>query len=291
MINKKQAAMSSIIAAIFLTSFKFIVGILTFSLGILSEALHSLLDLLAAMITYFSVSISDKPADREHHYGHGKVENLSAFLESILLIITSVWIIYEAIRRLTSDSIHIEVSVWSYLVVIVSILIDASRSRMLFKAAKHNNSQALEADAIHFSTDILSSAVVLLGLILANFGYFKADVISAMIVALIILFIAFRLIKKSVNILLDRVPDGITEIVEKELQSNPSIKCFHDLKIRTAGADTFVRVNIHLNSRINLTTTHKICDEIEQSISKLIPRCDVVVHAEPDTTKGPGNTH
>ena len=162
---------------------------------------------------------------------------------------------------------------------------------MLFKVAKHNNSQALEADAIHFSTDILSSVVVLLGLILANFGYFKADAISAMIVALIILFIAFRLIKKSVNILLDRVPDGITEIVEKELQSNPSIKCFHDLKIRTAGADTFVRVNIHLNSRINLTTTHKICDEIEQSISKLIPRCDVVVHAEPDITQGPGSSH
>ena len=162
---------------------------------------------------------------------------------------------------------------------------DSASIREALDIAKLMTGQALEADAIHFSTDILSSVVVLLGLIMANFGYFKADAISAIIVALIILYISYQLIKKSVNILLDRVPDGITEIVEKGLQSNPAIKCFHDLKIRTAGADTFVRVNVHLNSHINLTETHKICDEIEQSICKLIPRCDVVVHAEPDTAE------
>ncbi len=282
MINKKKAAMSSILAAVFLTFFKFIVGLLTFSLGILSEALHSLLDLLAALITYFSVSISDKPADREHQYGHGKVENLSAFLESILLVITSGWIIYEAIFRLISNEIEIKISIWSYIVVITSIIIDISRSRMLFKAAKHNNSQALEADAVHFSTDILSSGVVLLGLVFANFGYYKADAIAALCVALIILYISYKLGKKAIDILLDKVPEGITEAVEKKLKSNSAIKSYHDLKIRVAGADTFIKVNVHFKSELDLQTTHKICDGIEKDISMVIPRCEIIVHAEPD---------
>ena len=281
--NKKRAAMSSIIAAVFLTLFKFLIGILTFSLGILSEAIHSLLDLLAAVITYVSVSLSDKPADKEHHYGHGKIENLSAFLESILLIVTCIWIVYEAIHRLMSGNLHVEVTVWSYVVVITSIVIDASRSRMLFKAAKHNNSQALEADAVHFSTDILSSAIVLLGLIFANLGFFKADAIAAIGVAIIILYISYKLGKKAVDVLLDKVPDGVTELVEKELTANPIIKSYHDLKIRRAGADTFVKVNIHFNPEIKLADAHQSCDQIEQDISKLIPRCDVFIHAEPDS--------
>lgn len=211
MVNKKEAALSSIIAAVFLTTMKFVVGILTFSLGIISEAIHSLLDLLAAMITYFSVSMSDKPADRQHQYGHGKIENLSAFLESVLLVITCAWIVYEAVNRLLTNESNVTVTVWSYAVVIVSMIIDISRSRMLFKVAKRDNSQALEADAIHFSTDILSSGVVLLGLICAHFGYYKADAISAIGVAIIVLFISFRLGKSAIDVLLDRVPDGLTE--------------------------------------------------------------------------------
>lgn len=282
MLNKKKAAMSSIIAAVFLTTFKFVVGILTFSLGILSEALHSLLDLIAALITFISVSKSDKPADSDHLYGHGKIENLSAFLESILLLITSAWIIYEAVDRLASGATLVRVSVWSYVVVITSILIDASRSRMLFRAAKHNNSQALEADAVHFSTDILSSAVVLGGLVLAQFGFHKADAFAAIGVAVIIIFIAYRLGKKSVDVLLDRVPDGVTALVEQKLRENQEIKCFHDLKIRVAGADTFIRVNVHFNSRLNLVDTHRLCDEIEKSICESIPRCEIIIHPEPD---------
>src|SRR5574344_1449834 len=159
--SKQKAALSSIVAGFSLTAFKFVVGILTASLGILSEALHSLLDLVAAVITYISVSISDKPADEDHNYGHGKVENLSAFLESILLFVTSIWIIYEAVVRLLSGSVLVEITIWSYIVVIVSMIIDFSRSRKLLKEARRHNSQALEADAIHFSTDILSSACVL----------------------------------------------------------------------------------------------------------------------------------
>jgi cation diffusion facilitator family transporter len=280
--DKKKAAMSSIVAAVFLTAFKFVVGILTFSLGILSEALHSLLDLLAALITYVAVSISDKPADKDHHYGHGKVENLSAFLESILLVVTCGWIIYEAISRLLSGNVQIQVTIWSYIVVITSIVIDISRSRMLFKAAKHNNSQALEADAIHFSTDILSSGVVLVGLIFASLGYHKADAFAAIGVAIIVLYISYKLGKRAIDVLLDKVPDGITEKVEERLKMNPNIKCYHDLKIRAAGADTFIKVNVHFNSKLDLQATHNLCDEIEKEICQLIPRCEIVVHPEPE---------
>jgi cation diffusion facilitator family transporter len=279
--SKQKVALSSIVAGFSLTLFKFIVGILTASLGILSEALHSLLDLVAAIITYVSVSISDKPADADHNYGHGKVENLSAFLESILLVVTSLWIIYEAISRLVLDNVHVDITVWSYVVVIVSMVIDFSRSRKLLKEAKLHNSQALEADGIHFSTDILSSGCVLLGLILANFGYNKADSIAAIGVALIILYIAYNMSKKAVNVLLDKVPEGITELVETKLNSNKNILLYHDLKIRTAGANTFIKVNVHFRSELDLQTIHVMCDQIEEEIRITVPGSDVTVHAEP----------
>jgi cation diffusion facilitator family transporter len=261
---------------------KFVVGILTSSLGILSEALHSLLDLLAALITFVSVSISDKPADKQHQYGHGKIENLSAFFESILLVVTCIWIIYEGVSRLVSGNTTVKVTVWSYLVVLTAMAVDLGRSRMLFKAAKRNNSQALEADAIHFSTDILSSGVVLLGLVCANLGYHKADAISALGVAVIVLGISYRLGKKAVDVLLDKVPEGLTEKVETKLKSNKEIVYYHNLKIRVAGPDTFVEVNIHLLPQTDLETAHGICNRIEKDMETLIPRCTTIVHAEPD---------
>ena len=138
--EKKRAAIISVFAAIFLTVSKLVIGLVTGSLGILSEALHSGLDLIAAVITYFSVSISDNPPDKKHNYGHGKIENFSALIETTLLLITCVWIVYEAIERLTSGKTHMEVSVWSYVVIISSIIIDINRSRMLYKVAKKHNS-------------------------------------------------------------------------------------------------------------------------------------------------------
>ena len=280
--SKQKVALSSIFAGFTLTLFKFIVGILTASLGILSEALHSLLDLVAAIITYVSVSLSDKPADSDHNYGHGKIENLSAFLESILLFVTSGWIIYEAVSRIVTNNFHVEVTVWSYIVVITSMIIDFSRSRQLFKVAKQQNSQALEADAVHFSTDILSSGCVLLGLIFANFGYHKADAIAAICVAIIIFYRSYGMCKKAIDVLLDKVPTGVTEIVEDRLKLNKNIHYYHDLKIRTSGAYTFIDVNVHLQPDLNLKDIHSLCDDIDAQIKKVIPQCDVTVHAEPD---------
>ncbi len=279
--EKKRVALLSVFAAIFLTGFKLVIGILTGSLGILSEALHSGLDLVAAIITYFSVRISDKPADKEHNYGHGKIENFSALIETFLLLITCAWIIYEAIGRLVSGKTHIEVNAWSYIVVISSIIIDITRSRALYRVAKKHNSQALEADALHFSTDIWSSAVVFLGLICANFGFFFADSIAALAVALIVLFVSFRLGKRAIDVLLDRAPRGSISKVEQVLTTYTDVKKYHSLKIRTAGADTFIKFNIHLEPNSSLRNVHELCDKIEKDLNIIIPRSEVYIHAEP----------
>ena len=280
--EKKTVAISSIIAALFLTSFKFVVGIITGSLGLLSEALHSTLDLVASVVTFFSVRISDKPADKKHHFGHGKVENLSALIQTFLLLVTCGWIIYEAIRRLVTKDFEMEVTKWSYIVIITSIIIDISRSRALSRVAKKHNSQALEADALHFSTDIWSSAVVLVGLICYQLKFYFADSIAALIVAIIVLTVCFRLGKRAIDILLDKAPAQSYDFVADILDNHPEIKKYHHLKLRTAGADTFVSFNIHLDPSMNFTDVHAFCDHLEKDIKQKIPRCEVYIHAEPE---------
>ena len=281
--EKKSVALSSVIAAMFITGFKLIIGLTTMSLGIISEALHSALDMVAAIITYFSVRVSDRPADREHNYGHGKVENLSALIETILLLVTCVWIIYEAINRLTSGNVHIEVTYWSYIVVIASIIIDFSRSRALSRVAKKHNSQALEADALHFSTDIWSSTVVLFGLIAYQFlGWKNADSIAALFVAVIVLYVSYQLGKKAIDVLLDKSPANTKEIVRNILKTYPEIKHYHSLKARTAGADTFIKFNVHFDPELSLREVHEVCDKIEAEIEKHVKRSEVYIHAEPD---------
>ncbi|MDD5687908.1 MAG: cation diffusion facilitator family transporter [Elusimicrobia bacterium] len=280
--EKKKVALISVFAAIFITCFKLFIGLLTHSLGILSEALHSGLDLAAAIITFFSVRISDKPADSDHNFGHGKIENFSAFIETILLLITCVWIVHEAVHRLITGKVRIEVNIWSYIVVLTSIIIDYSRSRALSKAAKTYNSQALEADALHFSTDIWSSTVVLIGLIFANFGYYLADSIAALFVAFIVIFVSFRLGKRAMDALLDRTPTTILTKIDAALKGIPEITNYHDIKVRTAGADTFIELNIHVKSKLTIKQSHEISHRVEKKLRDTIERCDVHVHTEPE---------
>jgi len=280
--EKSRVAFFSVLAAIILTSFKIIVGVLTNSLGILSEALHSGLDLVAAVITLFAVRVADKPADKTHHYGHGKVENLSALVETLLLFITCFWIISEAVHRLVSGKTEIKVTIWSFIVVIISIIIDYSRSKALSRVAKKHNSQALEADALHFSTDIWSSGVVLLGLICACFGFFFADAIAALVVALIVIYISYKLGKKAIDALLDKSPEDTVSKIEEVLQSAQHITRYHDLKVRTMGAETLVEMNIHVTPGITIEAAHQISHEVEHEIKKFVERCEVHIHIEPD---------
>ncbi|MDQ1266302.1 MAG: Cation transporter [Bacteroidota bacterium] len=280
--EKKLVALSSVFAAILLTAFKLIVGIVTGSLGILSEALHSGLDMVAAVMTYFAVKIADKPADSKHQFGHGKVENLSALFETLLLLITCVWIIYEAVDRLTTGTVLIKVNFWSFFVVTLSIIVDISRSRALSKAAKKYNSQALEADALHFSSDIFSSAVVLVGLVGVLLNFHAADTIAALIVAAIVIYISIRLGKRAIDALIDSSPQELHDKVQLILDTFPEIRLAHDIRLRTSGAEVFIDMNIHVNPCLTIEEAHNISDKIEEQIMDKIKYSRVHIHIEPD---------
>jgi cation diffusion facilitator family transporter len=280
--KKNRIALTSVIAAVFLTSFKLVVGILTGSLGILSEALHSGLDLIAAVITLLAVKIADLPADNEHNYGHGKIENLSALIETFLLLVTCFWIIYESINRLITKH-TIEVNIFSFIVIISSIIIDFSRSRALYRVARKYNSQALEADALHFATDIWSSVVVLLGLIAYSlFNFVYADSIAALMVALIVLSVSYRLGRRAFDVLIDRAPNKIVDQINQVIKKIPGVQKYHDLRVREGGSYKFVELNIHVNKGLSIEEAHSISENVEDEITRKIPHCKVTVHIEPD---------
>ena len=288
--EKTGAALSSVVAAVGLTAFKLVVGLVTNSLGILAEAAHSGLDLAAALMTFFAVRVSDRPPDREHPFGHGKVESISALFETLLLLATSVWIINEAVHRLSSPQVHVEVSIWSFIVMGTSIMVDATRSRILMRAAKKHNSQALEADALHFSTDIWSSSVVILGLVLVLVGRAfpqlvfleKGDAIAALVVAVIVIYVAGELGLRSIQSLLDAAPqnDALDQIT-RAVGRMRKVTNVHAVRIRPSGATWFVDLHVTMDGNITLNESHRITERIEKTVQGILPRSDVTVHVEP----------
>jgi len=288
--EKRQAAGSSVVAAVALTGTKIVVGLTTGSLGILAEAAHSGLDLVAAVMTLFAVRVSGRPADSDHPYGHGKVENLSALFETLLLLATCVWIIYSAVQRLASGKIEIEVTVWSFAVMALSIVVDVSRSRMLYRVAKKYNSQALEADALHFSTDIWSSAVVILGLVCVKLGEWKpalailksADAVAAVVVAIIVFFVCGELGMRTIRALLDTAPAGLDGRIADAAQAVPGVSNCHNVRTRHSGPQLFVDVHVLVNGNQTLEQAHALTEAVEAAIREVVPDADVTVHAEPE---------
>ena len=283
--EKNAAALSSVIAAVVLTTLKLIVGLQTNSLGILSEAAHSGLDLIASIITLYAVRISEKPPDQDHQYGHGKVENISALIETILLVATCASILYEAVKRLITHETHIQVSVYSFGVIILAIIIDFGRSRVLSRTAKKYNSQALEADALHFSSDIWTSLVVLLGLACVANGYNAVDPIAAILVAILVLFVSYRLGRKTIDALTDRVPQGLYQEVWDAVQRIEGIEDIVTIRLRTSGAKVFVDASVTIRRTIPFERAHGVVNAIEEAVHKTHPNIDVVVHAKPVETE------
>ncbi len=280
--EKSRVAFTSVLAAIFLTGVKLVVGLATNSLGILSEAGHSGLDLVAALMTLFAVKISAKPADETHHYGHGKVEGFSAFLEVILLLVTCGYIIYEAIERIAGKSAHVEVNIYSFTVMGISIIVDISRSTALYRMAKKYKSQALEADALHFSSDIWSSAVVIIGLVAYKYLRFPlADSMAALIVAVLVIIVSIRLGIRTINVLLDRAPMGNHQEMMEAIRQIPGIEKLDSLRIRSSGTKTFVDMRLTLAGELSFTEAHRIASMAEVKVSEMIPGADVIVHADP----------
>lgn len=287
--EKTQAALSSVIAAVGLTTFKIIVGVFTGSLGILAEAAHSGLDLVAALVTFLAVRVSGKPADESHLYGHGKVENLSALFETLLLLATCVWIIYEAYQRLFVHPVEVEVSIWAFIVMIVSIIIDATRSRVLRNAAKKHNSQALEADALHFSTDIWSSSVVIAGLAcvtlaskVAGLEFLKqADAVAAVGVAFIVIYVSIELGIRTIQGLLDTAPAGLAEKIAETVKAVPGVADCHKVRIRPSGAHTFIDAHVVMDGSLSLAEAHILTEKIQAAVRLVARDADFTVHAEP----------
>lgn len=283
--EKKRAALSSVGAAVFLVSMKLVVGIQTNSLGILSEAAHSGLDLIAAILTYVAVVIADRPPDKEHQYGHGKIENVSALLQTFLLFLTCAWIVTEAIRRLISHETHIEATAWSFGVMGIAIAVDLSRSRALSRIGRKHRSQALEADALHFSSDVWSSLVVIVGLIFVSIGYATVDAIAAVGVALLVLFISYRLGRRTIDALMDRVPEGLYERMLSTIQTVEGVEEVRSIRLRPSGPKVFVDTTVAIRRTTPFERAHAVMDKVETTIHSTYPNVDVVVHAEPLESK------
>lgn len=282
-------ALSSVAAAALLTTLKAAVGLLTGSLGILSEAAHSALDLVAAVITYTSVRVADKPADPEHPFGHGKVEHLSAFVQTGLLAVASVWIVVEAIRRLFFSGSHVATSGWAFAVLALSILIDTFRSRALWRVAIQYRSQALEADALHFSTDVWSTAAVVLGLVLVSVGatarlpwLANADPLAALVVAGVTLYVGTRLGNRTVGALMDAAPEGVPERIAEAAATVPGVLEVERVRVRQSGNRLFADLRLVLESNIPFEHAQSVVDRVEGAIHELYPAADVVADAVPD---------
>src|SRR5580698_9487431 len=284
--EKRAVAGKSVLAAITVTLLKIVVGVSTGSLGILSEAAHSGLDLVAAVITWLSVRVSDKPADAEHQYGHGKVENFSAFMETGLLLLTCVWIVYEAVRRLFFHHVQIEPSLAAFLVLFASMAVDYWRSRALGRIATKYDSQALEADALHFSTDIWSSGVVVLGLALVLIGRVygvdklrNADPVAALFVAGVVVYVSSRLARRTVDALLDAAPPGVRSKIISAVGKVDGVIEVDRVRIRRAGNRYFADLSIGLARNVTFQRSEQVADAVTSAVQGILPDADVVVRS------------
>src|ERR1035441_4585626 len=287
--EKNTAALNSVLAAFLLSSLKVVVGVLSGSLGILAEAAHSGLDLAAAIVTYIAVRAAIKPADRDHAYGHGKVENLSALVQTLLLLVTCVWIIHESFQRLTSRHVQVDASIWAFAVMGISIAVDISRSRMLYRVATKHRSQALEADALHFQTDIWSSAVVILGLMAVKASDWfpglaflsEGDAVAALGVSVVVAWVSWRMGRRTVDALLDSAPAGMEQRIAAAVGAVPGVLDCHNIRFRYSGPRLFIDLHVLVDGNQTLKQDDQLTETIEAAIEQIAPQADVTVHPEP----------
>jgi len=290
--DKRRAALLSVGSATVLVVLKTFLVYRTGSLGVLSEALHSGLDLIAAVITFLSVRVSDQPADERHPYGHGKFENFSAFVETGLLALTALYIIYEGFDRLLFRNVHIRPSVLAFAILGLALLIDVTRSRALAHAARKYSSEALEADALHFSTDVWSTLVVILGIGLVWAGetwnmpwLSRADAVAGLVVAAVILWVGSRLGKRTLDALLDAAPVDLQDEITRAIARMEGVLDVERVRVRRAGNRYFVDTTVSVPRTAPLEQVHALSDAIERRVGEIVPS-DVMVHAEPRAPEG-----
>jgi cation diffusion facilitator family transporter len=282
MSEKERVALGSIGASAALTIGKTVVGFSTGSLAILSEAAHSLIDFAATLMTYFAVRIADKPADKEHHYGHGKVESVSALAETALLFVLSGVVLWEASQRLFGGHGHaVEATATAFGIIIVSITIDFFRARVLSRVAVATSSQALEADALHFSSDMWSSAAVLLGLVGVRFGYDWADSAAAMVVALFVCFAGWRLGRRTIDTLTDTAPEGVAERIAAVARKVRNVVSVERVRARKVGPTVFGEIEVGASRTLPLDRVETLKADIEAAIEIALPNAEIGVSVIP----------
>ncbi len=278
---KVKVARLSILSNTLLIIMKVVVGLVSGSVSIISEAIHSSMDLVAALIAFVSVKVSDFPPDTRHPYGHGKVENVSGVIEAILIFVAAIWIIVEAIKKLTGDEIQLE-KIWiGSVVMVISAIVNTIVSRRLYKVARETKSVALEADALHLKTDVYTSAGVALGLLLILLTDIKwLDPVVAILVALFIIKESFSLLKRAFWPLLDSAWAD-DEIEELERQLNQLEVNYHDLRTRVAGNYRFIDIHVEIPENESVGSAHKYCDMIENELTSVYENLSVTIHVEP----------
>ena len=280
--EKEHVALVSIAASAALTVAKAIVGFTTGSLAILSEAGHSLIDLGATVMTYVAVRISGKPADEEHHYGHGKVEAVSALAETALLFLLSGVVIWEAVNRLTAHNGHaVEATIWAFGVILASIIIDFFRARALSHTAEKTSSQALEADALHFSSDLWSSFAVLIGLVGVHFGLAWADSAAALAVAILVCIAGWRLGKRTIDTLTDVAPPGAAAKISAIAERIPGVVRIEHVRARAVGQQTFIDLQLGVSRTLPLDRVSALKDQVATALRRQIPGAEPVVTTDP----------
>ena len=285
--EKKLAALLSVLAIIFLTLMKAGVAILSGSLGLLAEAAHSLMDLIAAGVTYFAVKIAGRPADSSHTYGHGKFENLSALVEVVLLLFACAGIFYEAIQRLFFKTVPIQASIWSFLVMGIAIVVNITLARQLSRVAKKHNSQALEAEALDFLNDVWSSSVVILGMLLViaaekfNISWLaKADSIAGIVVATLVTISVLRLGRRAVGELMDEVPENLQDEIARAARL-PGVEDVRQVRVRRSGPQYFADLTLAVSRSTSSERAHNIAEQVEKAVQTLLPDASVLVHIDP----------
>jgi len=285
--TKRGAAGLSIASNAFLIAIKLAAGAITGSIAIITEAVHSMIDLVASVIAYFSVRKADEPADAEHPYGHEKVENLAAAIEGMLILVGAGVIVYEATHQLVAgaevDRLGIGIAVMAF-----SVLANLGVSSVLTRQAKAHESQALEGDAAHLRTDAMTSAGVLFGLALVQVtGNAVFDPITALVVAVAIVWAGFRILRRSSAVLIDEVlPAGEMDRIEAAIAAarTPEVAGYHKLRARRAGSRRHIDFHVQYRSGTSLERAHELAHQMRASIEAEIPQAEVLIHAEPETS-------
>lgn len=285
--NSSKVALLSVVSNFFVVILKIIVGLFTGSVAILSEAIHSFLDLMASLITFFSVRISNKPADKEHPYGHGKVENVSGTIETLLIFVAGIWIIYECIHKIIAPS-PIKLPILGILVMLIGAIINIFVSRVVYRTAKRTNSVAMKSNALHLLTDVYTSLGVAVSLLIVHLtGWYILDPIIGIVLACFIMVEAYKLMKESFPPLLDtrlsaEEEEQIVQIIE--LFKGEYIE-YHDFRTRRSGAEEYIDFHLVVSSNKNIKTVHELCDRIEGKILNHFNRAHILIHMEPEEEK------